>query len=52
MVIALVETKSLVIRKSEISSQSKHTRDLGFFDEDGNYCLIYIRYQRVVLKNG
>jgi len=39
MVIALVETKNLVVRKSEKSSQCKHTRELCVFDEDSKCCL-------------
>jgi hypothetical protein len=52
MVIALVETKNSVVRKSKNSSQCKHTRELHLFDEDSNCCLIYTRYQKVALKNG
>ena len=45
MVIALVETKNSVVRKSKKSSKCKHTRELNLFDEDSNCCLIYTRYQ-------
>ena len=45
MVIALIETKNSVVRKSEKSSQCKHTRELYLFDEDGTCCLICTRYE-------
>ena len=45
MVIALVETNNSVVRKSEKSSQCKHTRELHLFDEDGSCCLICTRYR-------
>ena len=51
MVIALVETKNSVVRKSVKSSQSKHAQGLHLFDEDSNCCLLCTRY-RVVLENG
>ena len=51
MVIALVETKNSVVRKSVKSSQSKHAQGLNLFDEYSNCCLLCTRY-RVVLENG
>ena len=45
MVITLVETKNSVVRKSEKSSQCKHSRELHLFDEDDNCCLICKRYE-------
>jgi len=38
MVIALVETKNSVVRKSDKCSQCHHTRELHVFDTDGTYC--------------
>src|SRR6187431_1213528 len=40
-----LEDYYLMVRKSEKSSQCKHTRELYLFDEDGTCCLICTRYE-------
>ena len=47
-VIALIETKNLVTKKSDKCDLCNHTRELHDIDEDGTYCYVCKRYEQLM----